>query len=218
MATDSRAVLRIEAEGNIPLSSMRNFLEAFENAYNSVYVFDVFITDPERLSPSEPFSSLLSAQPMALRVQLLAWVIATQPSAQEQIARLVPVGDRVILRAVHLGSPGHLDFEGLRDSLAAIQHFLGVLGQILKLRKQADTVKTQRRKEELENELLENHVIRERIDMAMLAGADPELVRMLANRLVINSLAELGHHEAHGTITGVGPLEPGNGRYGQSHP
>jgi hypothetical protein len=92
----------------------------------------------------------------------------------------------LILRGVRLESPGFWDFVGKLNPLEVIRQYLNDRHERRKDRSYREAAEA--RKLDLENQLLENKVIRERIQIAQELGATEEDLAPLLNEFVYRPL------------------------------
>jgi hypothetical protein len=190
------SLLRVNGLGGIRLIEIRGFLSDFEHAYNSIYTFETVMDALNRRDKAlkfEPpiwgFPTVLSGRPYSL----LAW-----PPTQDVVADIVPPPDLLVVQSVSLKSPGFWEFFGKLNPLEVIRQYLKDRHERrkdLKYREEAEA-----RKLELENKLLENKVLRERIDIAVKLGATTQDLAPLLNELIYKPLRPLDRYQDRGVI------------------
>ena len=97
------ASLTVRSERGGPLFHIRQFLNAFDVAYNYILLAEQFIVYP---------------------AEARARVIAQALEGQRRFGRMVPIADRVILKSVHLHSPGWWEFIGKLNPLEQSRLYL----------------------------------------------------------------------------------------------
>jgi hypothetical protein len=109
--------------------------------------------------------------------------------------------DQLVLRAARLSSPGSWDFLAKLNPLEVIRHFLTDRHERRKDKKYRERMEEQRLS--VENSLLQNKVIREKVEIARNMGAtDADLIPLL-NECIYQPLRELGKHQDSGLIEGA---------------
>lgn len=184
-------ILRLYGHSGFRLAEIREYLAKLENAYNAIYTFDAYISAFERESQYVPHPSpvigLHLGFPLVGRGRirfLVSW-----PPTPETIAPVVLPRNRLVLRTVQLESPGFWEFLGKLNPLEVIRQYLNDRHERKKdieYRKSAE-----KRKLNLENQLLENKVISERIQMAKDLGATLQDLAPLLTELIYRPLQQL---------------------------
>ncbi|HWU88611.1 MAG TPA: hypothetical protein VN253_15180 [Kofleriaceae bacterium] len=106
--------------------------------------------------------------------------------------------DSLLLYATRLSSPGFWDFVAKLNPLEVIRHYLSDRHERRKDKNYRERAEQHRL--ELENSLLANKVIRERIELAKSLGASEVDLIPLLNQLVHQPLRGLGRHQDNGLI------------------
>jgi hypothetical protein len=193
------AILRIQGEAGMRVTDVRDYLARLEHAYNSVLAFEQTISAAERLARRwhgpiftfDPFG-WPSLPPRAGRLS------SSWPPSQEVIASVIPARDRLVLRAARFESPGFWEFAGTLNPLEVIRQYLKDRHD--RQRDQAYRDAAEARRLELENNLLENRVIRERVELAKSLGATDSDLAPLINELVYRPLRGLNGPQDEGMI------------------
>jgi hypothetical protein len=107
---------------------------------------------------------------------------------------------------VTLSSPGFWEFLGKLNPLEVIRQYLTDRHEQRKDREYREAA--EKNKLNLENQLLENRVIRERIQMAKEMGATEEDLTPLVNVLVCRPLSKLAPYQDHNVIEGAELIRP----------
>jgi hypothetical protein len=202
--------LRVEGVGNIPVNEIREFLWALEHAYNSIYAFLGIFDFPHE--PNVP-PSFIAGRPKQRRPRVSSerayesfaalledriLFIASWPPTPESVSALVPPQGHLILSSVRLGSPGYWEFVAKLNPLEVFRQYLQDRHERRKDREYREGQEARRM--DLENQLLENRIISERVEIAKKLGAtDTDLVPLL-NTLVSYPLKSLDHYQDRGII------------------
>lgn len=198
--------LRVHGQGEIRLSEVRAFLGDIERAYGSLYAFEVVVDGWQRAA--RELEDL--PWPMArITVPLLFWgavprvhgrarYLVSWPPLPEEVATVVPPRDRLVLAAVQLHSPGAWDFLGKLNPLEVIRQYLCDRHERRKDKNYREAA--ERRRLELENQMLEGKVLKEKIGIAKSLGATDADLAPLLNELVLEPLRRLGIHQGAGVI------------------
>ena len=205
MARD--AVLQLEGNGDVEIDLLSAFLADLSDAYSSLYAFDKIMGRLER-SPFEPWIEFLSIYPARRGRGRRAWY--TSAPAPEDTSLQVPISERLRLRQVKLASPGFWQFLGALNPLEVMRHYLCDRHQRRQDREYRESA--ERRRLELENLLLENRVLKERLDMARdmeLAESD---LAPLVRQLIERPLTKLGEYQDRGLIEGASIVDSAEGR------
>lgn len=192
-------VLRIQGEVGVRVTDVREYLARLEHAYNSVYAFERAVSAAERLAQRwhrpivafDPFG--WPALPTRAGRIFSAW-----PPSQEAIASVVPARDRLVLKTARFESPGFWEFLGALNPLEVIRQYLKDRHE--RRRDRAYREAAEARRLELENHLLENRVIRERVELAKSLGASDAELAPLLNELVYRPLRALNTSQDEGII------------------
>jgi hypothetical protein len=192
-------ILRIQGESGLRVTDVRDYLARLEHAYNSVYAFEYTISAADRLARRwhgpifafDPFG--WPSPPTRVGRLFSSW-----PPSQEAIASVIPTRDRLVLRAARFESPGFWEFLGTLNPLEVIRQYLKDRHE--RKRDQAYRDAAEARRLELENHLLENRVIRERVELAKSLGASDSDLVPLINELVYRPLRGLNASQDEGMI------------------
>lgn len=185
---DAGARLRIRGRGDLSVAHAREFLEAIEQAYDGVLVFSGMRT---RLGATVQ-------APQGVDV-LGGWLGGAAPQAQRLSTEAsVWPRDRLILSRVELHSPGFWEFVGSLNPLQVLRGFLQDVHERKKDRAYRNTA--EKRRLNLENDLLEIKVIREQVALARDAGVPDEILLLAVNRLLSGPLRRLERSVDDGTI------------------
>ena len=199
-------MLRIHGRSGFLVSEIGQYLAQVEYAYNSLYTLEAFIDVVERSSRSwlipYGFGAFwgLPLFPQGRTRFLVSW-----PPTPETVAPVVPPRDRLLLKAVNLESPGFWDFMGTRNPLEVIRHYLNYNHEQRRARQYREMAEARRLA--LENSLLENRVIRERIEIARGLGATDHDLAPLLNEFIYRPLRELDRAQDEGLADGAEFIE-----------
>src|SRR5437867_5085114 len=193
------AVLRIQGELGVRVADVREYLTRLEHAYNSVYAFERAIEAAERFARRwhgpvfvvDPFD--WAALPTRAGRLSSVW-----PPSPEAIASVVAARDRLVLRTARFESPGFWEFLGTLNPLEVIRQYLKDRHDRRRDRDYRDAAEARRL--DLENRLLENRVIRERVEIARSLGASDSQLTPLLNELVYRPLRTLNPSQDEGVI------------------
>jgi hypothetical protein len=183
------SVLRIYGRSGFFVGEIRHYLAQVEDAYNSLYTLEVFVGAVERSAQNwlvpYGFGAFwgLPLFPQGRTRFLVSW-----PPTPQTVAPVVPPRDRLLLKAVNLESPGFWDFMGTLNPLEVIRQYLNDRHERRKDREYREAAEARRL--ELENRLLENRVIQERIEIARHLGATEQDLTPLLNEFVYRPLRE----------------------------
>jgi hypothetical protein len=116
----------------------------------------------------------------------------------EAVASAVLARDRLVLRRARFESPGFWEFLGTLNPLEVLRQYLNDRHERRKDGSYREAAEARRL--ELENRLLENRVIRERMEMARQLGASDADLAPLLNELVYRPLRALNRAQDEGII------------------
>ncbi len=169
--------LRVASHGDVPLAEVRQFLQAFEHAYNCLAIFEA--------------STGASSGPSAW------WLPAADFRIEESQAMILP-GDRLRLSSVSLSSPGFWEFLGTLNPLEVIRKYLQDRHERMK-----DISYRNEQEKKLKNiEIAERQLefVAKRIELAQKVGLPPQAVASLVTQLVERPLNALGALQDAGFI------------------
>jgi hypothetical protein len=183
-------LLRIHGHAERRVDDVVSFLRSLEHAYCGAYIFfDLLVDDEARFRRG--------FVPLPWR-----WTHPSFPRvAPRDFAMFVKPDDQLVLRAARLSSPGAWEFLAKLNPLEVVRHYLAERHERRKDKEYRERAEDKRLS--LENSLLENRVIRERIEIARSMGAtDADLIPLL-NEFIHQPLRELGKHQDSGLIDGA---------------
>jgi len=177
---------------------VRDLLFRIEHSYNCVFAFEALVDatakTSRRFGPWPEAWFFAGPGLTAMRPRLLM----TWPPTVEAVAAVVPPRHRLVLAAVRLESPGAWDFIAKLNPLEVIRQGLNDRHE---RRKDHDyRERAESRRLELENQLLENKVLREKISIAKELGATDQDLSPLLNELVLKPLSALERPQDHALI------------------
>lgn len=172
--TSNGSVLRIYANGEILVESVRAYLAAVEYTYNSAYVFDHIVEQAQ-----ETFQR--SDSRIAMPLSTMLWN-SLLPLTEEKVAALIPNADRLKLKGVVLQSPG---FWELLGALSPLEFLRNIINDRHEQQKDKDyRNQSEAERLSLENELLKTKLINEKIDVLKNAGATPYELQILREQIL----------------------------------
>jgi hypothetical protein len=197
----TQGILRVHGQGEVEVELVIAYLADLKHAYNSIILFESIIDGLERASravhsPRYPFG-LYMEWPVARRRgfgHIREW-----PLSPQEVASHVPASEQLVLSAVRLSSPGSWDFLGALNPLEVLRKYLSDRHERRKDGEYRETA--ERRKLDLENLVLENRVISERIGIARALGATKRDLAPLLNELVYRPIKRLDRSQDQGVIT-----------------
>jgi hypothetical protein len=183
---DERAgILHVVGMAPVATADVAAYLSHLEHAYNSIVTFSGIITDA--------FIGLRSELPHRL-------IILKQSSS------LIAPSERLLLYRASLASPGSWEFIGKLNPLEVIRQYLNDRHE---RRKDLEYREAEERKRlGLENELLKNKVISERLQLARDLGVPERDLIFAANRLLFEPLRQLDSSQDQGVIQNAEIIEP----------
>ena len=111
------------------------------------------------------------------------------------VSSLVRPSDRIVLLRVKLESPGEWDFLGKLNPLDVIRQWVADAHERRKDKEYREAAERERLR--LENGILENQIIRERIQIARELGATEEVLAPVLNELIIKPLNAVSRQQNH---------------------
>ncbi len=113
--------------------------------------------------------------------------------------------DRLVLKACQIGSPGWIDILGKLNPLQILREY----HEMRKDREYRERAEKERL--HLENELLRNQVIRERIEILKELGFPRSTIKEIVNSVLKEPLEAFGAHVDNGNIRGLESLSQSTG-------
>jgi hypothetical protein len=200
MPNDDRGTLRIYGTGDVSARQVSDYLRSVVFAYESLIAFEVVIGQYERLSRAFDRYGPWPIPPKDYWLTALAPARSVIPSAAEVSAFVAP-RNRLRIQSVTLSSPGFWEFVGKLNPLEVIRQYLSDRHERRKDREYREEAEKERL--HLENQLLENRVIRERVQLAREVGATDDDLTPLMNVLVGKPLSKLAQFQDHNVIEGA---------------
>jgi len=193
---ETRGLLRVESEGGWSVGDVVEFLKAFQSAYDGLLIFETvlegYAAESRAWRRYGPFPLDL---PFYVNLQRSA---AFLDVPDEALARFIRPQDHLVLRRVTLASPGFWEFLGSLNPLEVLRRYLEDRHRRRQDREYREA--HEHRTLELQNLVLENQVLRERIGIVRDLGmADNDLAPLL-NRLVYETLERVAIVDARGMI------------------
>jgi hypothetical protein len=198
-------LLKLEGQLGVRLEEVREHLAHLEHAYNSIYAFEQIIASAERLARRGPWPFALDPLGWPGLPVRTGRLLSTWPPSPGVVASLVPSRDRLVLQSARFESPGFWEFLGSLNPLEVIRQYLNDRHERRRDTKYRDAAEASRL--DLENRLLENRVIRERIEIARSLGAGASDLAPLLNELVHRPLRALNGAQDERFIESAGVIE-----------
>jgi len=184
MSTTEKGMIRIDGEGGLPVSEVRQLLSTIEHAYNSLLIFE---------AATEPAStSRTGGVPI--------WTPEPKFSLEESMTLVLP-SDRLVLQRVELASPGFWEFMGTLNPLEVIRKYLQDRHERQKDRAYRAALEAEKMRMQIL--LDETELIGKRLRIAKEVGAPEHITASLLNELVYRPLEDLGAVQDKGLIVAV---------------
>jgi hypothetical protein len=202
--------LRIHGSGEVEVELVIAYLGDLRHAYNSIILFESMIDGLERAERDFPFPRY----PFGL---YLDWPVGRRrgighirewPSRPEEVASFVPASEQLVLSAVRLSSPGSWDFLGALNPLEVLRKVINDRHERRKDKEYRESA--EKRRLELENQILETELISRRIAVARKLGATKRDLAPFLNELVYRPILQLDRSQDRGVITYAEIPKPDN--------
>lgn len=192
----NQGLLRIESEGGVRVSEVKNFLAALDTAYNSLFFFERLTEGFRQQEPhlAPPWMSWLDYA-LTRRGRR---IVTVRPST---IASFVPSKSRLVLLRVRLESPGFYEFVGSLNLFETLRQYLRDRHERRKDKEYREA--SERERLGLENAILRNKDIASRIRNLKELGATDEDLAPLLNELLFKPLEGLNQFQDKGLIQEV---------------
>ncbi len=182
--------LRMELGDSLYLDQLIHALSDFTWAYNAIYYFLDVTDDIEQISRawrrSEPYwppgMPYFYGLPFKTKGRSSASVELVPPERVE-LAGYVHPRDRLIVKGCQIASPGWLDVIGKLNPLDVLRQWAQDRHE-----RQKDTAyrdAEDRRKRQLENDLLETELIKKRIELMKEAGVPKTVIKKMISAIVL---------------------------------
>jgi hypothetical protein len=211
----AKARLIVNGEGEFEVERVIAFLSDIQSAYNSIFAFEIIMAGLWQADPYFPYPG--SAQ-LPLFLGSSAVFVSRRrgsglrlagdwPPAPERINSLVPLGDRLVLDAVRIASPGAWEFLGSLNPLEVARRYLNDRHERRKDREWRENAEERRMR--LENARLELNLIADTARLAREFGATDRDLAPLVDTLINRPLLALDRHQNQGLISSaqIGPVE-----------
>lgn len=225
-SSESHGILRIHAHGEVPVTAIREYLAAIEHAYNSSLVFDQLISQASQIHEalranqrdieyqrrrdrSQRWDKSTGNLPLKGQLQLPISAMLWQswwPPDPSKISAFVPEEQKLKLKSVVLQSPGFWDVIGKWNPLEILRLSLNDRHERSKDKDYRNLAEA--RKLELENKMLENRLIAEKIAILRDLGATQTDISVLKSQLLGQPLQELGRFQERGLISSAELANP----------
>lgn len=193
-----QSILRIYGNGEVLVEDICQYLNAIDQAYNSVYVFDILARQAREIGEFYAREEFYGRERPPFPLQNLLWG-GWWPPNPEKVTALIPDEDRLKLRAVELNSPGFWDFFGKLNPLEVLREYLKDRHERRKDREYRELEEA--KKLQLENELKEIQVLQEKYDLLKAMGATNEDIALLKSQLLYRPLKKLNAYQDQKLIT-----------------
>jgi hypothetical protein len=132
---------------------------------------------------------------------LSAWEDQPLHSSRSRLPLRVPMQEQLVIGSIRLSSPGFLEFLGSLNPLECIRRYLQdrhERGKDARYRESAESIHM-----DLQNQLLTNKVIKERLAIARSVGLTDAEVAPMIQELFVRPLRKLEKHQETGLVTSV---------------
>lgn len=183
-----RALLYIEAEGGLEALDVANYLKALNDAYNRICYFNYLETF--RFMDIEEYHSYL------MNVDSLETdygEFLNEDLGHLDAGHVHEWSTNLIVREVHLSSPGFWSFLGALNPLEALRNFLNDRHERQKDRKYRELAEAS--KLELENRLLEVSYLDKILNLTPYRDLPPEKLNQIVEPFIRKSLLTLGEYQ-----------------------
>ena len=190
-----QARLRVHGQGGVEVELVAAYLNDLKHAYDLILVFETAIDDTRRAAREFPFP----LYPFAFELGSLrgprraARRIRDWPPTTEDIASFIPRSEQLTLSAVSLASPGFWEFLGTLNAFEVLRKYLNDRHERRKDRDYRESA--EQRRLALENLVLENRALSERIRIAKDMGATDRDLAPLLNELIYKPLGALDRYQ-----------------------
>ena len=199
MPNDERGTLRIESDGGWSVGDVIGLLNGVDAAYRGILMFETVLDlqadEYRRRRESFPFADGFYG-PSSL-------VLAVTGLSATALQLWIRPQDELIVARIELSSPGFWEFLGSLSPLEVLRRYLDDRHRRRQDREYREP--EERRRLELENLVLENQVIRERISLARELGLGTESLTPLMNRFLYEPLRGLDLLQDRGVIRAKAP-------------
>lgn len=192
-----QARLRVHGEGGVEVELVAAYLADLKHAYDSILYFEASIDGMRRIAHDFPFP-LYPFGPDLRRPRRVGTGALYWPPTVQEIASFVPRAEQLILASVNINSPGVWEFIGALNPLEVLRKYLNDRHERRKDHEYRESA--EQRKLALENLVLENNVLSERIRIAKELGATDRDLAPLLNELVFKPLVALDRYQDKGLI------------------
>jgi hypothetical protein len=179
MPNDRDDEIAISVDGGFPLYRYRDLFTAIDYAYNYVYV-GLRLLEASSLHGGH-FESFYAEE-------------------NKRFGRHVPMHDRLILSAAEFHSPGYFSLKGSGEILKQIRLYI----QDRHKRRQDREIRepAERRRLELQNQLMETELLGQRLQIARENGLSAEETQQIVRRMFVNPLTRLDPFQNQGVLLG----------------
>jgi hypothetical protein len=188
--------LRVNSESGWPVGDCIEFLAAIRRAYNSLVVLASILDSYN--SYGYPTHSGGRARLGLFGDPLINQTFVELPFSEDFISSLMLPQEKLLIRRVQLSSPGFWEFVGLLNPLEVIRKFIDDCHQRRQDREYRE--QSERRRLEIQNDILETQMLRERIQTARELGIPDYQMTQLLNRLVYEPMGQVEVLIARGII------------------
>jgi hypothetical protein len=198
----SRALteLRIESDGQWTVAEIVEFLEAFRGAHDGLVIFESLLELYAAHSEWRRYRSF----PDVVVYGASGILSATLELSDDALNRFVRPEQQLVVQSVQLASPGFWEFVGSLNPLEVLRRYLDDRHRHRQDREYREAHESRRL--DLENMVLENRVLNERIAIARELGLPEVTVTAMLGRWVAEPLRRIDSVYDRGMI--LPPAEP----------
>lgn len=204
---EGNETIRAELGDSLYLNHFIDALSDLTWAYNAIYYFLDVSQDIEQTARawrrSEPFwppgLPFIFGLPFKAKSRAPAPAELVSPD-QAELARYVYPSDRLIVEGCHIASPGWIDLIGKLNPLEVLRQWAHDRHERLKDTKYRDA--EDKRKRQLENDLLETELIRKRLELLREVGVPKTVIKKLAAAVLL-PVHQVEGHMNNGILTNL---------------
>lgn len=194
MPDQERGHLRVNSSGGLLVTDYVEFLEAIRSAYNGLLAIAAILD-----GYSEPTRLRRFATPPVWELNILPYQsISPYDLSSGAVASLIRPQDQLVLSRAQFSSPGFLEFAGLLNPLQVIRGFIDDCHRRRQDREYREA--SERRRLEIQNDMLETEMLRQRFELAREIGVPEHHLAQLTNRLVYEPMRKIEVLYATGVI------------------
>jgi hypothetical protein len=210
---EENLTLRVELGSMDFVHQFTDVLIDLDRAYNGVCYFLDLSRDIEdfhsRWIPYLPWPHAVAWFPLQARMRgRSSWRrrVPVVVAGVEDLSTFVLPNERLVLKGCQINSPGWMDILGKLNPLRILAQILRDYHEIRKDREYREEAEKERLR--LENELLKNQVVRERIEILRQCGVSRSSIRQIFNSVLKEPINALQAHVDNGNIRDLRELLP----------